>query len=120
MKVDKGADYHVTQMLFDNKKYFEFVDKCRAAGINVPIIPGIKPIHLKNQLTVLPRIFRTDIPEELEKELRKCESDEEAKEVGVEWCIKQCKELIDAGVPSVHFYSMNAVDSVRRIAQQIY
>ena len=120
MKVDNGADYLVTQMFFDNRKYFEFVDKCRAAGINVPIIPGIKPIHLKNQLTVLPRIFRTDIPEELEKELRKCESDEEAKEVGVEWCIKQCKELIDAGVPSVHFYSMNAVDSVRRIAQQIY
>ncbi|NLD24369.1 MAG: methylenetetrahydrofolate reductase [NAD(P)H] [Bacteroidales bacterium] len=120
MKVDNGADYLVTQMFFDNRKYFEFVDKCRAAGIDVPIIPGIKPIHLKNQLTVLPRIFRTDIPEELEKELRKCKNDDDAKEVGVEWCIKQCKELIDAGVPSLHFYSMNAVDSVRRIAQQIY
>ena len=120
MKVDNGADYLVTQMFFDNRKYFEFVEKCRAAGINVPIIPGIKPIHLKNQLTVLPRIFRTDIPEELEKELRKCENNDDAKEVGVEWCIKQCKELVDAGVPSVHFYSMNAVDSVRRVAQQIY
>ena len=119
-KVDDGAEYLVTQMFFDNRKYFEFVDKCRAAGINVPIIPGIKPVHLKSQLTVLPRIFRTDIPEELEKELRKCENDEHAKELGVEWCIKQCKELVDAGVPSVHFYSMNAVDSVRRVAQQIY
>ena len=84
MKVDKGADYLVTQMFFDNRKYFEFLDKCRSAGINVPIIPGIKPIHLNSQLTVLPRIFRTDIPEELEKELRKCENDEDAKEVGVE------------------------------------
>ena len=120
MKVDNGADYLVTQMFFDNSKYFEFVDKCRAAGIEVPIIPGIKPIHLKSQLTVLPRIFRTDIPEDLEKELRKCETDEEAVEVGVEWSIKQCKELMAAGVPSIHFYSMNAVDSVRRVAQQIY
>ncbi len=120
MKVDNGADYLVTQMFFDNSKYFEFVDRCRAAGINVPIIPGIKPIHLKSQLTVLPKIFRTDIPEDLEKELRKCENDEDAKEVGVEWCIKQCKELVEAGVPSLHFYSMNAVDSVRRVAKQIY
>ena len=120
MKVDNGADYLVTQMFFDNSKYFEFVDKCRAAGIEVPIIPGIKPIHLKSQLTVLPRIFRTDIPEDLEKELRKCETDEEAAEVGVEWSIKQCKELMAAGVPSIHFYSMSAVNSVRRIAQQIY
>lgn len=120
MKVDNGADYLVTQMFFDNSKYFEFVDKCRAAGIEVPIIPGIKPIHLKSQLTVLPRIFRTDIPEDLEKELRKCETDEEAVEVGVEWSIKQCKELMAAGVPSIHFYSMSAVNSVRRIAQQIY
>jgi len=120
MKVDKGADYLVTQMFFDNRKYFEFVDRCRKAGINVPIIPGIKPIHLNSQLTVLPRIFRTDIPEELEKELRKCKSDEDAKQVGIEWCIKQCRELMDSGVPSLHFYSMNAVDSVSKIAEEIY
>lgn len=120
MKVDKGADYLVTQMFFDNRKYFEFVERCRDAGINVPIIPGIKPIHLNSQLTVLPRIFRTDIPEELEKELRKCNTDEDAKQVGVEWCINQCKELMDAGVPSLHFYSMNAVDSVSKIAKEIY
>lgn len=120
MKVDKGADYLVTQMFFDNRKYFEFVDRCKAAGITVPIIPGIKPIHLKNQLTVLPRIFRSDIPEELAIALRECKDDEAAKEVGVEWCVKQCKELIQSGVPSIHFYSMMATESVYRIAQEIY
>lgn len=120
MKVDNGADYLATQMFFDNRKYFEFVDKCRASGINVPIIPGIKPIHLMSQLTVLPRIFRTDIPEELEKELRKCKSDNDAKEVGVEWCIKQCKELVEAKVPSIHFYSLMATESVYRVAKEIY
>src|SRR5690554_1426070 len=120
MKVDNGADYLATQMFFDNRKYFEFVDKCRASGINVPIIPGIKPIHLMSQLTVLPRIFRTDIPEELEKELRKCKSDNDAKEVGVEWCIKQCKELVEAKVPGIHFYSLMATESVYRVAKEIY
>jgi methylenetetrahydrofolate reductase (NADPH) len=120
MKVDNGAEYLATQMFFDNRKYFEFVDRCRAAGITVPIIPGIKPINLMSQLTVLPRIFRTDIPEELEKELRKCKSDDDAKEVGVEWCIKQCKELIAANVPSIHFYSLMATESIYRVAKEIY
>lgn len=120
MKVDNGADYLVTQMFFDNSRYFEFVKRCREAGITVPIIPGIKPIHLKNQLTVLPRVFRTDIPEELATELRKCKDDEEAKEVGVEWCIGQCKELIRNNVPSIHFYSLMAIKSVQRVAKEIY
>lgn len=120
MKVDNGAEYLVTQMFFDNSKYFEFVKRCRDAGIGVPIIPGIKPIHLKNQLTMLPRIFRTDIPEELAVALRKCKDDEEAKEVGVEWCIQQCKELINNQVPSIHFYSLMATESVRRVAKEIY
>ena len=85
-KVDAGAEYLVTQMFFDNKKYYDFVEKCRAIGINVPIIPGIKPITLADQLTVLPKIFHTDIPEEFAAELRKCKSDNEAVEIGVEWC----------------------------------
>lgn len=120
MKVDNGAEYLVTQMFFDNEKYFEFVDRCRAEGINVPIIPGIKPIHLKNQLTVLPRVFRTDIPEELAKELRNCKDDDEAKAIGVEWCTMQCKELIAHKVPSIHFYSLMATESVYQVAKEIY
>ena len=114
------ADYLVTQMFFDNQKYFSFVARCRKEGIEVPIIPGIKPIVFRNQLTVLPRVFRTDIPEPFAAELRKCKTDDEAKEVGVEWCIQQCKELIASGVPSLHFYTMMASDSVRRVAQAIY
>lgn len=120
MKVDMGADYLVTQMFFDNNKYFEFVDRCREAGITVPIIPGIKPIHLKNQLTVLPRVFRSDIPEELAAALRECKDDEAAKEIGVEWCTKQCRELVQKGVPSIHFYALMATESVYRVAKEIY
>lgn len=119
-KVRQGADYLVTQMFFDNEKYFAFVDRCRQEGITVPIIPGIKPIVFKNQLTVLPKIFRSDIPEPFAKELRKCKDDAEAKEVGVEWCVQQCKELIAHGVPSLHFYTMMASDSVYRVAKEIY
>ena len=119
-KVKQGAEYLVTQMSFDNEKYFSFVDRLRAEGITVPIIPGIKPIVFKNQLTVLPKIFRSEIPEPFAAELRKCKDDEEAKEVGIEWSIQQCKELMAHGVPSLHFYTMMASDSVRRIAQAIY
>ncbi len=119
-KVRQGAEYLVTQMFFDNEKYFSFVDRLRAEGITVPIIPGIKPIVFKNQLTVLPKIFRSEIPEPFAAELRKCKDDEEAKEVGIEWSIQQCKELMAHGVPSLHFYTMMASDSVRRIAQAIY
>lgn len=120
MKVDNGAEYLVTQMFFDNEKYYEYVEKCRNAGISVPIIPGIKPITLMNQLTVLPKIFHTDIPEVLEAELRKCKTNEEAVEVGVEWCIQQSKDLIASGVPSIHFYSMMATQSVKRVAEAVY
>jgi len=119
-KVDQGAGYLVTQMFFDNAKYFEFVEKCRAIGINVPIIPGIKPITFMNQLTVLPKIFHTDIPEAFETELRKCKTDEEAVEVGVEWCKMQARDLIAHGVPSIHFYSMMAVQSVKRVAVEVF
>ena len=119
-KVRQGADYLVTQMFFDNSKYYAFVERCRAEGITVPIIPGIKPIVLKNQLTVLPRIFRSDIPEPLATELYKCQTDEEAKAVGVEWCIQQCKDLMAHHVPGLHFYTLMASDSVYKTAREIY
>jgi len=120
MKVDAGAEYLVTQMFFDNKKYYEFVDKCKAGGINVPIIPGLKPVTFMNQLTVLPKIFKTDIPEDFAAGLRKAKTDAEATEVGVEWCTMQARDLIANGVPSIHFYSMMATQSVKRVAQSVY
>lgn len=120
MKVDQGADYLVTQMFFDNQKYYDFVARCRQEGITVPIIPGIKPVVFRNQLTVLPRVFRSDIPEPFAQELTKCKDDDEAKEAGVEWCIDQCRDLIAHGVPSIHFYSLMASESVRRVAREIY
>lgn len=119
-KIDAGADYIVTQMFFDNKKFFEFVDKCRAMDINVPIIPGLKPINHINQLTVLPKIFHVDLPSELAAELSKCKNNEDARQVGVEWCIQQSKELIANGVPSLHFYTMMATKSTQEIAKAIY
>lgn len=120
MKVDNGADYLITQMFYDNDKYFSFVDRCRAEGISVPIIPGIKPIYRKQQLTVLPKVFRTDIPEALASQIRNAESDREVKEIGIDWCIKQCEELIERGVPGIHFYTMGISDGVARIAEKIF
>ena len=119
-KVDAGAEYVVTQMFFDNAKYFAFVEKCREAGITVPIIPGIKPINLVNQLTVLPKVFHVDLPEALAVELGKCKDNKQAVEVGVEWGTMQARELKAQGVPSIHFYSMMATDSVYRIAKAVY
>lgn len=119
-KVENGADYLVTQMFFDNDKYFKFVERCRKEGINVPIIPGIKPINLKSQLTTLPKVFSSELPYALAKELEACRTDDEAKRVGVEWSIQQCKELIAFKVPSIHFYSFMASESVCKIAEAIY
>lgn len=119
-KIDKGADYIVTQMFFDNEKYYNFVERCRNAGITVPIIPGIKPIINLNQLTVLPKVFHVDLPTELANELVQCKSDEEAKAVGVEWCTSQVKDLIAHNVPSIHFYSLNATQSVYKVASAVY
>lgn len=119
-KIALGAEYAVTQMFFDNKKYFAFVERCRQEGITVPIIPGIKPIVFLDQLAVLPRIFRSDIPEELANELRKCKNNDDAKQVGIEWSIQQCKELITSGVKSLHFYTLMATDSVKEIAKAFY
>jgi methylenetetrahydrofolate reductase (NADPH) len=119
-KIEMGADYAVTQLFFDNRKYFDFVERCRAEGISVPIIPGIKPIVFQDQLAVLPRVFRSEIPEPLACELRKCKNNDEVKQVGIEWAIEQCRELIRQGVPSLHFYTFMATESVRRIAEAIY
>lgn len=119
-KVDAGAEYLVTQMFFDNQKYYDFVAKCRETGIDVPIIPGIKPVTFLNQLTLLPKIFHTDIPEDFARELRKCKTDEEAAEVGVEWCTMQAKDFVAHRVQSIHFYSLMATQSVRRVAAQVY
>ncbi len=120
MKADNGADYLVTQMFFDNQKYFDFIARCRAEGITIPIIPGIKPVHLMSQLNVLPRIFRTELPQDLEKELRLCQSDADAIEVGVEWCLQQSKELLQKGVPGIHYYALGAVESIYRVAKEVY
>jgi methylenetetrahydrofolate reductase (NADPH) len=119
-KVKNGAAYLVTQMFFDNEKYYAFADRCRKEGINVPIIPGVKPIVFKNQLNVLPKIFRAEIPEPLAAELRKCTTDEGAKAVGIEWCKQQCKDLIANRAPSLHFYTLMAVDSVWQVAKEVY
>lgn len=119
-KVDAGAEYIVTQMFFDNRQYFNFVDKCKAMGINVPIVPGLKPITLMNQLSVLPKIFHVDIPEDFAKEIRKCKDNDEVKQVGVEWCIQQAKELMEKNVPILHFYTMMATKSTRKVAEAIF
>ena len=119
-KVEAGAEYAVTQLFYDNRKYFEFVQKVREAGINIPIIPGIKPLRKKSQLTVIPKTFKVDIPDELVQEALKCETDEATEALGTEWCIHQCKELIAHGVPSIHFYSVGAVDSIKQVAKTIY
>ena len=120
MKQDLGADYAVTQLFYDNKKYFEFVEKARNTGITIPIIPGIKPLAKMSQLTVVPKTFHLDIPQELATEAARCKTDEEVKQLGIEWSTAQCKELIAHGVPSIHFYTVSAVDSIRQIAERIY
>lgn len=120
LKVDMGAEYIVTQMFFDNKKYFNFVDKCREAGIHVPIIPGIKPITAKGQANVLPTIFHIDLPEELADEIEKCKDNAAVKQVGIEWAVKQSRELMEFGVPSLHFYSMGKSDPIYKIAKQLF
>jgi len=119
-KVDKGAEYIVTQMFFDNEKFFKFVEDVRAAGITVPIIPGIKPITTLGQITMLPRTFFLDLPDALMDELEKCKTNQEVKEVGIEWSILQCKELVERGVPSLHFYTMSKADTTYKIAKEIF
>ncbi len=119
-KVEMGAEYAVTQLFYDNRKYFDFVQRAREAGITVPIIPGIKPFKRKSQLSVIPKTFKVDIPEELVREVEQCSNDTQVQQVGIEWCIRQCRELMEHGVPSIHFYSIGAADSIREVAKVIY
>lgn len=119
-KVDAGAEFIVTQMFFDNQKYFDFVDRCRAMDIHVPIIPGIKPLTKKQHLHTLPRIFHIDIPGDLTKEVMNCASDEQARQAGIDWCVAQCRELIQAGVPVLHFYTMGMSEATRKVASNIF
>lgn len=114
-KVKTGAKYIVTQMFFDNKKYFDFVERLRKEGIKVPVIPGLKPLTTLNHCTMLPKTFHIDFPEELSKELLKCKDNDDVKSVGVEWAKQQCAELREANVPGIHFYTMNASQSVEKI-----
>ncbi len=119
-KVELGADYIVTQMFFDNQKFFDFVKKCREEGITVPIIPGLKPITTQKQITILPSIFHMDIPMELSEAIGKCKTSDQVKEVGIEWTIQQSKELMEFGVPVLHYYSMGKSDSVKQIASALF
>ena len=119
-KVDAGADYVVTQMFFDNQKYFDFVKAAKRAGINVPIIPGIKPLAIKRHLQLLPQVFKIDLPEVLINEVEKCQSNKDVRKVGVEFAIQQSKELLEAGVPVLHFYSMGKSDNIQAIASELF
>jgi len=120
MKVERGADYIVTQMFFDNQKYFDFVKSCRKEGINIPIIPGLKPITSKKQINILPSIFHIDIPEDLSNAVEKASDNQGAVEAGVEWCVQQSKELMEFGVPCLHYYSMGKAEPVYRIAKELF
>lgn len=119
-KQDAGAEYAVTQLFYDNEKYFSFVKRAREAGITIPIIPGLKPFKKLSQLSVIPKTFKVDLPQALASEAMKLKTDEEAKALGIEWCVNQCKELVKNGVPCLHFYTIGATDSVKAIAKQIY
>lgn len=119
-KVDAGAEYIVTQMFFDNQKYFKFVEECRKVGINVPIIPGIKPLKTLNHISFLPKFFNIDFPDTLSAELLKCKSNDDVQALGVEWAINQSKELQQAGVPCIHYYTMSKSDDVKVIAKEIF
>ena len=118
-KVDAGAAFITTQMFFDNQKYFDYVEMCRSAGIMVPIIPGIKPITTKGQLRALPKIFNMDIPEPLASELEKAKDDVAARQIGIEWCVQQCKELKAAHVPALHFYTMSFSSATKEVLSKV-
>ena len=119
-KVDAGADYIVTQLFYDNARFFDFVERCRAEGITVPIIPGLKPVSSLKHLEMLPRTFHIDMPETLTEELSRCRTDEQAKEVGIEWSVGQAKELKAAGVPAIHFYTMSRSGNICEILKRVF
>jgi methylenetetrahydrofolate reductase (NADPH) len=119
-KIKNGADYVITQMFFDNQKFFDFVAKCRAAGITVPIIPGLKPIATKKQLNLIPHRFSIELPDALIMEVVKAKDNEAVRQIGIEWCIQQSKELVAAGIPVLHYYSMGKAANVKAIASSIF
>ncbi len=119
-KVDAGAEYIVTQMFFDNKKFFDFVALCKANDINVPIIPGLKILSSKKQITALPKIFHIDIPQPFYEQLEKCKDDKQIKEIGIKWCIEQSKELVKANVPCLHFYTMGSNEATKAVANAVF
>lgn len=119
-KIEAGATYIVTQMFFDNKKYFSFVDTCRKAGIFVPIIPGLKPISTLRQLNLLPHRFHVDLPDDLVREISGCTGNDQVREIGIKWCIEQSRELKKAGVPVLHYYSMGKGEDIREIAEAVF
>ncbi|QOW10739.1 methylenetetrahydrofolate reductase [NAD(P)H] [Kaistella flava (ex Peng et al. 2021)] len=119
-KVDAGADYVVTQMFFDNEKFIDFVKSAREIGINVPIIPGIKPVATKKQLQLLPQVFKIDLPEDLISAIENAKDNAAVKQIGIEWTINQCRELLNFGVPVLHFYSMGKSDNIKKIARELF
>jgi methylenetetrahydrofolate reductase (NADPH) len=119
-KIKNGAHYIVTQMFFDNKKFFDFVVKCNAAGINVPIIPGLKPIATKKQLNLIPHRLKVDLPDDLIMEIVRAKDNDVVRQIGIEWCVQQSKELIDAGFPVLHYYSMGKSDNIKAIAEKLF
>lgn len=119
-KIDAGAEYIVTQMCFDNQRIFDFIERCRAAGITVPIVPGLKPFTTKSQLTVLPQTFHVDLPEELVKAVSQCKDNRAVKQVGIEWATMQARELKAAGLPVIHFYTMSRTDNVAEIVKNLF
>jgi methylenetetrahydrofolate reductase (NADPH) len=119
-KIDAGAEYIVTQMFFDNDKYFQYVETCRKHGVNVPIIPGLKILSGKKQLIGLPKIFNLDIPVDLYKAVSDAKTDEQVRQIGVEWCIQQCKELVSKDVPCLHFYTMGVSETTMKVAREVF
>lgn len=119
-KVEKGAEYVITQMFFDNARYYDFVDRCRKAGITVPIIPGLKPISVARQIDLLPRSFHLDIPQDLVNEILKAKTKEQVYEAGVAWCVAQSQDLLRHGVPAIHYYTMGKADNIRKIVKTVF
>jgi methylenetetrahydrofolate reductase (NADPH) len=119
-KIKNGADYIITQMFFDNQKFFDFVAKCRTEGITVPIIPGLKPLATVKQLNLIPHRFKVDLPDELIKEVVRAKNNEAVSQIGVEWCVGQSKQLIEAGIPFLHYYSMGKANNISAIAKQVF
>ncbi len=119
-KIDLGAEYIITQLFYDNQCYYDFVDRCRAAGITVPIIPGLKPISTLSQLNIIPHFFHVNLPEELSSNIENAVSKEDIKRIGMEWCLKQSQDLLDNNVPGLHFYTMGKAESVKKIVSEVF